>query len=332
MEAELVQRSLNISGSKLSFLSIPAAGVHGVGMRALPGNILKLLRGYFASRKIIRTFKPDVLFYTGGYLAVPMALAARRIPAMAYVPDIEPGLALKTLARFSTRVAVTTSESRQFFSSQKKITISGYPVRSELSRWKRAEAFQVLNLQDNLPVLLVSGGSKGARSINRALISILPDLLQNMQIIHLTGQLDWPEIKSACSTLPAELFPHYHPFPYLHEMGAALAAADLVVSRAGASTLGEYPLFGLPAVLVPYPYAWRYQKVNADYLANCGAAVVVEDADLSSQLLPQVKSLLSDSEGLGKMRKAMSTLAHPQAAQHLANELIQLSGRSRRGG
>lgn len=113
--------------------------------------------------------------------------------------------------------------------------------------------------------------------------------------------------------------------PYLHQMGAALAAADLAVSRAGASTLGEYPLFGLPAVLVPYPHAWRYQKVNADYLINKGAAVLLENDQLADQLLPTIQKFVQDPERLQKMRQAMSALARPHAAQNLADLVRKLA-------
>lgn len=118
----------------------------------------------------------------------------------------------------------------------------------------------------------------------------------------------------------------YHPYPYLHgaAMGQALAAADLAVCRAGASTLGELPYFGLPAVLVPYPYAWRYQRVNAEWLASRGAAVVLEDARLKEELVPTVRSLLSDPARLTRMREQALALARPNAAQRLA-ELVRNS-------
>jgi UDP-N-acetylglucosamine--N-acetylmuramyl-(pentapeptide) pyrophosphoryl-undecaprenol N-acetylglucosamine transferase len=119
---------------------------------------------------------------------------------------------------------------------------------------------------------------------------------------------------------------HYHAYPYLHEMGLALAAADLVVSRAGASALGEYPLFGLPAVLVPYPFAWRYQKVNADYLVARGAAVRVNDEDLRQQLSGIVRRLLADEPRLAQMRAAAQAAATPQAAHRIATELLTLAG------
>ena len=122
----------------------------------------------------------------------------------------------------------------------------------------------------------------------------------------------------------------YHAFPYLHEeMGAALAASDLVISRAGASVLGEYPLLGLPAVLVPYPHAWRYQKVNADYLANHGAAIVLEDDRLKKDLPQMVQLLLKDPSKQESMRDAMRTLANPQAARQIASQLFELAGEVR---
>ena len=118
----------------------------------------------------------------------------------------------------------------------------------------------------------------------------------------------------------------YHAYPYLHEeMGAALAAADLVISRAGASTLGEYPLFGLPAILVPYPHAWRYQKVNADYLVQRGAAILLEDGRLHDQILPTVNALLNDPQKRTTMRAAMQRLSHPQAAAEIGRQLLALS-------
>jgi UDP-N-acetylglucosamine--N-acetylmuramyl-(pentapeptide) pyrophosphoryl-undecaprenol N-acetylglucosamine transferase len=114
--------------------------------------------------------------------------------------------------------------------------------------------------------------------------------------------------------------------PYLHEMGAALAAADLVLSRAGASTLGEYPLFGLPAVLVPYPYAWRYQKVNADFLAEHNAAIILQDELLNDKLLSVLKDLLLNKHKLEAMRAAMKKLSHPNAASVIASQLLELAG------
>lgn len=325
MEETLVTRR------KIAYKSIPAAGVHGVGLKRLPGNIWKLFKGFLASLRTLRDFNPDVLLFTGGYVAFPMALAAVRKPSLLYVPDIEPGLALKALARFSDKIALTTETSKMYFPNQSKLTVTGYPVRPGLKEWTREKALDYFDFDPSMPVLAVVGGSKGARSINNALMNILPTLLEEMQVIHLAGHLDWEIIDANAQTLPPEKAKRYQVFPYLHEMGAALAAADLIVSRAGASTLGEYPLFELPAILVPYPYAWRYQKVNASYLEDRGAAVILRDEDLETKMLGQVRDLISNPERLKRMRQAMSSLATPYAAQKIARMLEELSGISEKG-
>jgi UDP-N-acetylglucosamine--N-acetylmuramyl-(pentapeptide) pyrophosphoryl-undecaprenol N-acetylglucosamine transferase len=188
-----------------------------------------------------------------------------------------------------------------------------------------------LGLSAELPVLFAFGGSKGARSINQALWAALPELLPQLQIVHITGQLDWPEVAKVQAGLPEQSSAHYHPYPFLHqEMGAAFTVADLALCRAGASTLGELPLFGLPAVLVPYPYAWRYQQVNAHYLADHGAAVILEDAELSTQLLPVVRDLFENIHKREQMRLAMLALSQPDAAAKIAENLYNLSAESRR--
>lgn len=310
----------------IPYRSIPAAGVHGVGLRALPGNIAKLTRGVIESRHILREFKPDVLFFTGGYVAAPMAVAGRNIPTVLYVPDIEPGLALNFLSRFADVVTVTASDSKKYFPRPQRLVLSGYPLRADLSSWSRQKATQRFGLDPDRPVLLVTGGSKGARSINMAVLKHLNALLDVTQIIHITGSLDWHVVEKAVRELGAHLKSHYHAMPYSHEMGAALAAADLVVSRAGASVLGEYPFFGLPAVLVPYPYAWRYQKVNADYLAEQNAAVILQDELLEDKLLSVVKDILMNENKLEAMRTAMKKLLQPNAASIIASQLVKLAG------
>jgi UDP-N-acetylglucosamine--N-acetylmuramyl-(pentapeptide) pyrophosphoryl-undecaprenol N-acetylglucosamine transferase len=295
-----------------------------VNVTALPRNLLLLGRGVLAARKILNDFQPNVLFFTGGYVAVPVALAGRSIPSLLYVPDIEPGMALKSLAGFADVIAVTTDQSQKFFN--KSVYETGYPLRPDLALWDRQTANQHLGISSKLPVLLVFGGSKGAHSINQAVLNNLKGLLAKFEIIHLCGEGDWKVVKSASDGLPVELAGHYHAMPYLHEMGAALAAADLVVSRAGASSLGEYPLFALPAVLVPYPHAWRYQKVNADYLTRRGAAIMLEDHRLNDDLLVTLNVLSENPNKLKAMRAAMFELSHPRAAEKIASALIELAG------
>lgn len=328
IEMDLVQRE------GIAYNAIPAAGVHGVGLRALPGNILRLWRGFLSSLRILRRFQPQVVFFTGGYVAVPMAVAGRlgkfRPRSLLYVPDIEPGLALKTLARFCDAIAATAEATRRYLPAKDRIRVTGYPTRPDLAGWDVHSARAALELLPGLPTLLVFGGSTGARSINRALVSALPELLSKMQIIHVTGYRDWTEMESISqqlrTQLPAEHFARYRAYPYLHsDMGAALQAADLVLSRAGASTLGEFPLFGLPAILVPYPYAWRYQHVNAEYLADHGAAVIIEDHELPQRLATEVSRLMVDHIARQEMAAQMRALATPQAGTQIAELLRTLA-------
>jgi len=154
----------------------------------------------------------------------------------------------------------------------------------------------------------------------------LPELLDLAEVIHISGRLDWNEVKEAQVRLWTRQKTLYHIFPYLHEMGAALTSADLAISRAGASALGEYPFFELPAILVPYPHAWRYQKVNADYLARHRAAVIVEDSQLQVELLDTVNVLLSNPGKRENMQIVMQSLSKPDAANVIASQLVEMAG------
>jgi len=328
MDAELVK------GSQVPFEGISAAGIHGVGLGSLPGNLSQLVKGFFQSRQILDRFNPDVLLFTGGYMAVPMALAGIRYPSLLYVPDIEPGMALKALSKLADRIDITADESRNYFGNQNKLNVTGYPTRSNLRSWTKAKAVGTLGLKSELLTLLVLGGSKGARSINRAIIRTLPVLLEDIQVVHISGQLDWIEVESAGKNLKgiSKYADRYHPYEYLHdEMGAALTAADIVISRAGASVLGEYPLFGLPAILIPYPHAWQYQEVNARYLLKRGAAVLISEEDLQDQLLPQVREMIANKQLRNNMSKAMRALNKPDAAASIASHLREMAVNNREG-
>ncbi len=322
MEASLVQRE------GIAFTAVPAAGIHGVGLRQLPGNAVRLARGIPAARRTIGRFQPDVLLFTGGYVGVPVALAAGQRPRVAYVPDIEPGLALKVVCRHADAVCVTADASRGFYPDRQRVVVTGYPTRPGLKAADKAESRTRLGLQQDLQVLLVFGGSRGARSINEALWSCLDSVLPMTQVVHVTGELDWPRVTAVRERLEGTLGRRYHPHAYLHEaMGLAFAAADLAIARAGASTLGELPLFGLPAALVPYPYAWRYQKLNAELLVREGAAVLVRDEELGTQLLPTIQGLLSDRNRLQTMGEAARRLSRPDAAQTIAAEIERAAAR-----
>jgi undecaprenyldiphospho-muramoylpentapeptide beta-N-acetylglucosaminyltransferase len=308
----------------LTFEAVSAAGLHGVSLRSLLGNVNQLFHGFREAKGIIQRFKPQVLFFTGGYLGVPVAFAGRRIPSVVFIPDIEPGLALKAILRFAKSVLVSTKKSIQFLKG-KQVQVTGYPIRSEMKKWNRASGRKYFAIPEKEPVLLVFGGSKGALSINQALFASLGSLLKNMHVIHISGKDHWDDAQKAKVTQDPVLLNKYHVYPFLYDdMGAAFSAADLVVCRAGASTLGELPFFGLPAILVPYPHAWRYQKQNAEYLHNNGGAAILEDANLRDQLENKVRSIISDPGQLSSMRSAMKTLSIPDAAQQIADMIISI--------
>ncbi len=333
MEQSLVERA------GLTYESIAAVGLRGKNPLAALRSLWTLGRGYRQSRRIISRFKPEVLFVTGGYVCAPVALAASRagVPIIIYLPDIQPGLAIKFLARLAERVAVTTAEARAFFKPGLAV-VTGYPVRPELARPAEGEnelevklaARRQLGLADELPVLLVFGGSRGARSLNRAVTGQLEAYLAMSQVIHVTGNLDIEWVQARRVALPPELQARYHVSAYLHEeMVAALLAADLVVSRAGASTLGEFPAAGLPAILVPYPYAGAHQHLNADFLARQQAAIVINDAEVEIKLHQTVIDLLTNPEKLQAMHRAAKSLAIPDAAARLAQQILEVGYRGR---
>jgi len=312
----------------LTFEAVSAAGLHGVSLRSLPGNVNQLVRGFREAKAIIKQFKPHVTFFTGGYLGVPVAFAGRKIPSVVFIPDIEPGLALKAILRFTKSVSVSTRNSLQFL-KDKNVKVTGYPIRSELRQWDRASGRKFFAIPENEQVLLVFGGSKGALSINQALFASLDSLLNDMHVIHISGKDHWEEAQKAKDSLDPGLMKNYHNYPFLYdEMGAAFAAADLVVCRAGASTLGELPFFGLPAILAPYPHAWRYQHQNAEYLQENGGAVILENANLKDQLESKVRSLIGNREQITAMRNAMKALATPDAAQQIADMIIETGSAS----
>lgn len=328
MEENLVKRF------NLPYQEIPAAGVHGIGLRSLPGNIYKLIRGVIKSAQILKQYQPDVIFYTGGYVAAPMAVAGFKKPSVLYVPDIAPGVALNFIAKFAHAIALTTENSKQYFRKTKNLVVTGYPLRKELTRSSKVEARKIFNLHDSLPVLLIYGGSKGAHTINQVIKKNLEILLTKTQVIHITGNYDWEDIQQVYSKLPVELSENYRIFPYLHEeMSTAFSCADLCVCRGGASTLGELPFFGLPAIVVPYPYAWRYQKINAQYLVDHKAAIMLPDEDMDTRLLKEIIQCLAQPHILDEMRLAMHSLSKPDAAIQIGNLIThQFNLTSQKGG
>jgi len=327
VEEELVGRE------GLPFAAITAGGLRGLPPWTAALNLAKLAVGFAQSLGLVRRFAPDAVLVTGGYVCVPVALAARLsgVPVLVFLPDLEPGLAVRALSRLATRVAVSFPESAGYFAHD-RVVVTGYPVRADFFVADRAKARRAFGLEEDARTVTVFGGSHGARSINLALCGVLDRLLAACQVIHICGHLDADWVMKRREELPERLRARYRVYPYLHGgMADALAAADLVVARAGAATLGEFPALGLPSILVPYPYAGRHQELNADYLVGRGAAVKIADEELGEKLLPAILELLDDEEALAGMGERARALARPDAARRIAEEIEQMS-RSRLSG
>jgi UDP-N-acetylglucosamine--N-acetylmuramyl-(pentapeptide) pyrophosphoryl-undecaprenol N-acetylglucosamine transferase len=292
----------------------------------MAANAVKIGAGMAQARSILRDFRPQAVLSTGGYVSVPVALAARasRIPLAVYLPDLYPGWAVRATARLAQRVAVTAVESLRRLPSEKGV-VTGYPVRREFWEANRAVGRERLGINPEEKVLFVIGASQGAHSINQAIAADLSSLSELCEVVHVSGQADEPWLGEIRDSLPDKLRPRYHLFGYLHEETPwAMAAADLAVCRSGASVLGELPAVGLPAVLVPYPYAGGHQRINARYLERNGAAAILNDNDLDG-MLPLVGELLHDEQRLRKMREASQRLSRPDAAHRIASIVLDLA-------
>ncbi len=290
-------------------------------------NGLRLMIGLVQAYKAIGSFRPHAILVSGGYGSVPAILAGRlrKVPVLVYLPDIEPGLAVRQLSRWVPRVAVSFPETASAFAKD-KVIVTGYPVRREFYNVSKSAARAALGLEPGLPVVMIFGGSRGAHSLNVAVEGCLAELLQESQVIHVSGPNDYEAARLKQEELPPHLKSRYRLYAYLHEeMVQALASADLVVARAGASVLGEFPALGLPSILVPYPYSGQHQQANADYLVRHGAAISLADERLGQELLSAVLGLLQDRNRLVEMGRSAAALRRPEAAHRIAAELTALA-------
>jgi len=321
IDGELVRRE------KIEFRAVTARPLRVGSLAGTTRGALSLLQGTAEAYRILKGFRPDAVFATGGYGSVGVGLAARILgrPLLLFLPDVEPGLAVRTLARVASRIAVTVTPALSALPSG-RAEVTGYPVRSAFFEARRDDARERLRLHPTLPTLLVSGASSGAHRINRAVLSWAPDFLRVGQIIHLCGRGDEAWLRDEREKLPLDLRERYHLYGYLHEdIALALAAADVAIMRSGASTLGELPATRLPAVLVPGEYEGWDQGPNARFLAESGAAIVLPQGRLA-ELQPTVMALLADSERRAQMSEALAALARPDAADRLARMTLDIAG------
>ncbi|MFA7467130.1 MAG: undecaprenyldiphospho-muramoylpentapeptide beta-N-acetylglucosaminyltransferase [Desulfotomaculaceae bacterium] len=300
---------------------------------------LEVVAGYREARRLIRSFAPDAVVGTGGYVCGPVVLAAARmkIPTLIHEQNALPGITNRILSRFVDRVAVTFEDSLKHFPGQAKPRLTGLPVRSEVLTAGREAARTKYSVKDEELFVLSFGGSQGARSINSAVASVAgwiagrPDL----KWLHVTGQGqydsfmdmlkrkgDTPQQNRGAVEVPGNLIVQ----PYMYEMPDALAAADLVVGRAGAASIAEITVRGLPALLVPFPYATaNHQEHNARALVDREAAVMILDAEFSGTgLAARLEELLGEPERLKAMAASSRGLGKPRALDDILDALAEL--------
>jgi UDP-N-acetylglucosamine--N-acetylmuramyl-(pentapeptide) pyrophosphoryl-undecaprenol N-acetylglucosamine transferase len=313
----------------LTLLAAPSLRPSGAGLRATARDAATLLWSIPQAIGVIRRLKPDVIFSTGGYIAIPTLIAAwlTRTPSLLWEGNVQAGRSNTLVAPLASHRAVAwpqTAERAPWRGAT--TTVTGTPVR-ELSI-DRATARAARGLTERDQLLLVFGGSQRVRRFETALDGALTSLLTEWNVLHVVmdGLADAEQRRSR---LPAEVRHRYVPVPFLGggEMEAALVSADLMLGRAGASTIAEAAAAGLPAIIVPYPFAGGHQRANAEAAAAAGAATLISDEALTpDRLLAAVAEYATPAQRSAAARAAR-TLAHPDAALVIANRLLQLGGR-----
>src|SRR6266496_3768666 len=288
--------------------------------------VMRVPMGMIQAINIVGKFRPQVVFTSGGYVAVPAGLAARlnRVPLLMHQQDVPPNLSNKLVAPLATRISVAFAASLAYFPAHKTLQL-GNPIRQAMLDIRQTlpqEARQTLGFEEREPLLLITGGSQGARHLNQIVCEALPDLLAHCQVLQISGK----ELYSEAHELSRK---RYRLVAYLNEeMPLALQAADLVLCRSGASTLSELAVLGKPSILVPLPPAIGSspQEANAEMFERKAAAEVIKDQDLKPQVLVErVKYILSSSTCLEAMAEASRSFAKPQATQEITVELVKIA-------
>ena len=327
------------ANGRMEMTRVPEAGYRIVGLnisglqrRLTPENLLFPLKVFQSVRKagkLLETFRPDAVVGVGGYASAPVLLAAtsRAVPALIQEQNSYAGLVNKLLARRVNKICVAYEGMEQFFPAD-RLTLTGNPVRSEIAGGNRAEALRFFGLDPAKPVLLVIGGSLGARTLNQATAAALPRLKDaGVQLLWQTGKLYFPTAEQqAAESQGAGL----HALEFIKRMDLAYAAADVVISRAGALSVSELCLTSKPCVLVPSPnVAEDHQTKNARALSTRNAALLVSDAEAADQLYDVALNLLNDPAKQAELRRNIEPLARPAATSTIVDELEALIDRQR---
>ncbi|HEX6989145.1 MAG TPA: undecaprenyldiphospho-muramoylpentapeptide beta-N-acetylglucosaminyltransferase [Bacillota bacterium] len=327
---------------------VPAAGLPFRSVRArgfirkrpldLVRAVLDLARGYRTALVLVRAFRPAVVLGTGGYVMAPVILAAARcrVPVVLHEQNALPGVANRWLSRYADVVAVPFDEAVAAFPRARRVEVTGNPTRPEILTARTPDARRELGLDPDRPVVLITSGSRGARSLNRAAVEWIRGGELPAQVLLSTGHAYHSEVvrslASAGLDAGALAGRGVVVVPYLERMDLALAAASLAVTRAGALTIAELTARGVPAILVPSPNVTHdHQHRNAELLRRAGAAVLLPDAELSgARVGREVERLLSDGERLAAMARAAAALGRPDAGRRLAELLLEAAGRGSR--
>lgn len=307
------------ASSNIPFTGMRVGGLRSMGATTQARNVLQMKRASEIAAHALEHFKPNVVLATGGYVSAPVIWAAwrKKIPVVIDLPDLEPGWAIRATWRFSKQLAVSFDEVLHFF-PRGRATVTGYPVRQEFFEATRDAGRAHFQLETAMPVVTVFGGSQGAHVLNESVRANLKTLLANIQLVHICGKHDKAALEAARALLETKLAARYHVFDYLNEdMPLALATADVIVARAGAATLGEFPAVGVPSILVPGLFAQGHQNKNAEFLASRGAAIALSEEKLPTDFVSTLLNLLQDKTRLARMMTAVKKLAQPEAAKKI---------------
>lgn len=275
---------------------------------------------------------PDVVFSKGGYGSVPTVWAARflRIPLIIHDSDAIPGRATLMAAKYASKIAIAYDETKEYFQERdwEKVALTGNPIRREIQNPAQSGAYEYLELENNVPVILILGGSLGAEHINETVLSALPELVSKYQVIHQTGGQHFEGVKETAKIIleKNEKRYRYKVFPFLSTIAMKMAAgaADLVVSRAGSGGISEIASWGKPSILVPIPEnIARDQRLNAFAYAKSGAAVVIEQNNLKPNVLvSEINQLFTNPKARTDMGEAAKAFARPDSAKTIANAVL----------
>ncbi len=306
--------------AELRFEKVPAVAMPKLLSFKMPVFLWKVWQTKRHCRRLLAEFQADAVLGMGGFTSLPPVWAGKGLGLRTFVHESNavPGKANKLTAKFCTGVLLGLAACARFF-PEGKTTVTGTPLRTALlTKPNRAEALKFFGLAEGKPTVLVMGGSQGARGVNRAMVDALPLLAsRGVQVLHITGPKEYDELKAAYDASPVAA----SVVPFCQEMGLAYAAADVAVSRSGASSLTELSAFGLPVILVPYPTAADdHQRRNADVFTAANAAVAVEEADLGGgKLGVLLTNLLADEDERQRLGAAMQKLAPSDAAARVCD-------------